>query len=263
MEALLKVEGIDVQAKDNDGFTALHWAAWSGMPATSYLLIKAGLNVNQPENNGYTPLMLAALRGNAEVVRLLLQMGADASIKNAEGLTAEQLVTNSESAYKKRDDWKYSLIFSEARELFYNEALAYLKNPPAMEDPGKEAVVDRVAKRMKRLAMLNYKPQMQALVESADEDEAWEELAEMVSEMAAEHKVKFLEGQVQGAENALQKLQGKLKELTEEQAKTPSMNEEDQKARQEKVDEAETDVKDAEITLQKARKKLEDAKAAK
>lgn len=263
VEALLKVEGIDVQAKDNDGFTALHWAAWSGMPATSYLLIKAGLNVNQPENNGYTPLMLAALRGNAEVVRLLLQMGADASIKNAEGLTAEQLVTNSESAYKKRDDWKYSLIFSEARELFYNEALAYLKNPPAMEDPGKEAVVDRVAKRMKRLAMLNYKPQMQALVESADEDEAWEELAEMVSEMATEHKVKFLEGQVQGAENALQKLQGKLKEITEEQAKTPPMNEEDQKARQEKVDEAEIDVKDAEITLQKVRKKLEDAKAAK
>lgn len=85
----------------------------------------------------------------------------------------------------------------------------------------------------------------------------------MVSEMATEHKVKFLEGQVQGAENALQKLQGKLKELTEEQAKTPPMNEEDQKARQEKMDEAETDVKDAEITLQKVRKKLEDAKAAK
>lgn len=261
VEALLKVDGIDVQAKDNNGFTALHWAAWSGMPATSYLLIKAGLDVNQQENNGFTPLMLAALRGNAEVVRLLLQMGADVSLRNAEGLTAEQLVTNSEAAYKKRDDWKYSLIFSEARELFYNEAIAYLKNPPAIEDPGKEAVIDRVAKRMKRLAMLNYKPQMQALVESADEDEAWEELAEMVSEMAADHKVQVLEAKVKGAEAALKKTRERWKEMMADLVKDPPTNEEEMAKRQEQMDEAATDVKDAEIALEKARQKLEAAKA--
>ena len=57
---LLNAPGVNIHAKDQDGFTALHWAAWSGMPHSAAMLIKAGLDINEKEANGYTPLMLAA-----------------------------------------------------------------------------------------------------------------------------------------------------------------------------------------------------------
>lgn len=132
VKELLKVPGIRAQEKDNDGFTALHWATWSGMPVCSVELVAAGLDINEKEGNGYTPLMLAAMRGNDETVATLLKLGADASLQNAEGKTALQLATLSEGAYKKRDDWKYTLIFSDEREKAYNRTLSLLKNPPAL-----------------------------------------------------------------------------------------------------------------------------------
>lgn len=131
VKQLLATPGVKVQAVDQDGFNALHWAAWSGMPHSALLLVEAGLDVNAPEGNGYTPLMLAALRGNKDVVRMLLQLGADTSAVNNEGKTAQLLVADAEQAYNKRDNWKYELIFSADREKFYRETLRLFSNPPA------------------------------------------------------------------------------------------------------------------------------------
>ncbi len=131
VQNLLSQPGIDVQAKDKDGFTALHWASWSGMPYCSLMLVEAGLDVNAKENNGYTPLMLAAMRGNNEAVRMLLSLGADASLKNNDGLTAAELVAGGEGAYNKRDNFWFSLIFSSEREAAYRGTIELLSNPPA------------------------------------------------------------------------------------------------------------------------------------
>lgn len=131
VQNLLTRPGIDVQAKDKDGFTALHWAAWSGMPYCTLLLAEAGLDINAQEGNGYTPLMLAALRGNNEVVKMLLTLGADAGLKNAEGKTALEMVNNGEGAYNKRDTFIFSLIFSPEREKAYKATQALLTTPPA------------------------------------------------------------------------------------------------------------------------------------
>lgn len=142
---LLSVDGIDKDLKDKDGFTALHWSAWSGLPFCSFLLIEAGMDINAVENNGYTPLMLAAMRGNGEVVRILLELGADPALKNRDGLTAKELVSSSEGAYKKRDNWKYSLIFSSAREQSYKKAMAYFEALPprrAIADLSREMAMD-------------------------------------------------------------------------------------------------------------------------
>ncbi len=109
----------NIHATDEDGFNALHWAAWSGMRFASYKLVKKGIDINQPESNGFTPLMLAAMRGNATVVDLLLKMGADPSLKNAEGQTALRLVQDAEKAYKKRDAFLYGPVFSANREESY------------------------------------------------------------------------------------------------------------------------------------------------
>ncbi|MBR5895928.1 MAG: ankyrin repeat domain-containing protein [Akkermansia sp.] len=131
VQNLLSCTGIDVQAKDKDGFTAMHWAAWSGMPYCTLLLAEAGLDINAQEGNGFTPLMLAAMRGNNEVVRMLLALGASTELRNVGGQTAAELVANGEGAYSKRDTFIFSLIFSKEREVAYKATLALLTNPPA------------------------------------------------------------------------------------------------------------------------------------
>lgn len=127
VRALLAVPGIDIHAKDEDGFTALHWAAWSGMPYSAMELARAGLDVNETEANGYTPLMLAALRGNAETVETLLALGAKPDISRANGSTALTIGADSENSYDKSRNWKYKLIYSEAREASYAKAMELLK----------------------------------------------------------------------------------------------------------------------------------------
>ena len=120
VQELLNAPGVNIHAKDEDGFTALHWAAWSGMPHSAAMLIKAGLDVNEKEFNGYTPLMLASMRGNDAVVKILLQLGADAAAVNADGKTAAQLAEEKGAAYDKRQSQVYSLIYSEERSKAYH-----------------------------------------------------------------------------------------------------------------------------------------------
>ena len=127
VQALLEAPGVNIHAKDEDGFTALHWAAWSGMPHSAAMLIKAGLDINEKENNGYTPLMLAALRGDDAVVKMLLQLGADASAVNNDGKTAAQLADEKGSAYDKRQSAIYSLIYAPERSESYHKTQQLLK----------------------------------------------------------------------------------------------------------------------------------------
>ena len=127
VQALLDAPGINIHAKDQDGFTALHWAAWSGMPHSAAMLIKAGLDINEKEGNGYTPLMLAAMRGDDAVVKMLLQLGADASATNNEGMTAVQLADEKAIAYDKRQSAVYSLIYSDERSRAYHATRQMLK----------------------------------------------------------------------------------------------------------------------------------------
>ena len=120
VQELLNAPGVNIHAKDQDGFTALHWAAWSGMPHSVAMLVKAGLDINEKEANGYTPLMLAAMRGDDAVVKVLLQLGADTAAVNAESKTAAQLAEEKGAAYDKRQSKVYSLIYSEERSKAYH-----------------------------------------------------------------------------------------------------------------------------------------------
>lgn len=148
VKTLMAVPGINLEAKDNDGFTALHWAAWSGMPRSTILLTQGGLDLNAQENAGYTPLMLAALRGNAAAVRLLLELGADTTLKNADGQTALDLATEKGNAYEKRDTWFFSLIYKTRRHELYKETISLLTNPPAKSDTLSD---EEIQKRMDNL----------------------------------------------------------------------------------------------------------------
>lgn len=69
-------KGADINAKDNDGKTALIYAADKGHTEIATLLIDKGANVNAKSNGGKTALMLARAIGHEDIVQLLKAHGA-------------------------------------------------------------------------------------------------------------------------------------------------------------------------------------------
>ena len=84
---LLKM-GADVNARDEDGKTALHNASQSGYTEIVRLLLDNGADVNAKDNYGRTALHNASESGYTEIVRLLLNNGADINAKDKWGQTA-------------------------------------------------------------------------------------------------------------------------------------------------------------------------------
>ncbi len=82
--------GANINEKDNDGLTALHWAALTHRTEVARALIEAGANVNAVDRFGYTPLLYASTVdfGDAETARALLAAGADPNIKDKAGKSA-------------------------------------------------------------------------------------------------------------------------------------------------------------------------------
>src|SRR5712671_6078091 len=71
--------GVDVNAAQVDGTTALHWAAYHDDVEMVALLVRAGASVNAVNRYGVPPLAQACTNGNAGIVKLLLEAGADAN----------------------------------------------------------------------------------------------------------------------------------------------------------------------------------------
>ena len=90
VRALLK-SGIDVNAPQGDGATALHWAVHYDDIATADLLLRAGARTNAANDLGVTPLYLACTNRNATMVEKLLAVGAN---PNATLLNGETVLMN-------------------------------------------------------------------------------------------------------------------------------------------------------------------------
>jgi uncharacterized protein len=95
IRALLQAAGTDVNARQVDGTTALHWAVYNDDAETAALLLRAKANVNVMNNYGVAPLVLASTNGNAEIVKLLLEAGADANATMKGGETVLMLAARS------------------------------------------------------------------------------------------------------------------------------------------------------------------------
>lgn len=67
----------DVNARQIDGTTALHWAVRADDLETTDLLIRAGANVSAANREGATPLLLASINGNAAMLEKLIKAGVN------------------------------------------------------------------------------------------------------------------------------------------------------------------------------------------
>ena len=77
----------DVNAAQNDGATALHWAVYRGDKELVGMLVRAGANPKAANRQGSTPLWLASINGDAAIIAGLLEAGADANEKLPLGRT--------------------------------------------------------------------------------------------------------------------------------------------------------------------------------
>lgn len=74
-----KKKRIDVDVKDDDGFSPLHRAAQTGNTEAVQVLLVHGASVNLPSKTSMTPLYYAVQSGNFECASLLIENGADQS----------------------------------------------------------------------------------------------------------------------------------------------------------------------------------------
>jgi uncharacterized protein len=84
---MLLRQGANANAKEGDGATALHWAAYHGNSAIADQLIGAGARVDAANDLSITPLALASENGHAAIVDRLLARGADPNAASETGVT--------------------------------------------------------------------------------------------------------------------------------------------------------------------------------
>ncbi len=84
----LLADKADVNARQADGMTALHWAVWHDDHGLATRLVTAGSDVDAVTRYGVSALTIACQNGSGPIVRLLLDSGADPKIALRGGETA-------------------------------------------------------------------------------------------------------------------------------------------------------------------------------
>jgi ankyrin repeat protein len=89
VQALLGKDGIDINKADNDGMSPLYAASCYGhLEVVQALLGKEGIDINKADIGGWTPLHVASYNGHLEMVQALLGMeGIDINKADEHGRT--------------------------------------------------------------------------------------------------------------------------------------------------------------------------------
>ncbi len=88
MKLLLAKPDLDVNAKDNEGRVALHYAAMLGQQDSVKLLLNnKGIDINAQDKHGRT-VLFSIYKEHGDLMKLLLESGANPFIKDNDGKTA-------------------------------------------------------------------------------------------------------------------------------------------------------------------------------
>ena len=101
-------KGIDVDAKNKDGATALHIASLLGQYEIAELLIQRGADVNIKGNDGATALHAAVFLGQYREAKLLLENGVNANTRKNDGATAIDVLNL---------DWRTTQFFAQMLQI--------------------------------------------------------------------------------------------------------------------------------------------------
>lgn len=142
-DVLLNAPGIDVDAKANNGNTALMIAAYKGKLPAVLALLKKGAAVNRAD---WTPLHYAAAGGRDDIVRLLLEKGAEIDARSPNRTTPLMI-----AAYEGHDSTVKLLLERGANIMLTNESgmspIDYAKHFDRQD------IVSLLANRMKTAQM--------------------------------------------------------------------------------------------------------------
>jgi len=98
LRTLLGEPHADADARDDNGRTAMHLAAFAGQVDAVRLLVEHGASLDAVDQQQNTPLMFATVQRHTALVQLLLEAGADPEIKNASGKDAQVVAAVVDSA---------------------------------------------------------------------------------------------------------------------------------------------------------------------
>jgi pectate lyase len=92
---LLIEKGANVDTKNNKGYTPLYSAIWNNDPNMVDLLVRNGADVNYTPEKDYPPLHYAVWWDNMDIAKLLVTHGANCDVKDRDGWTAFRYAVNS------------------------------------------------------------------------------------------------------------------------------------------------------------------------
>ena len=107
LEAALAA-GMDVNARDDKGWTALMYVVDKGYVLLVEPLVKAGADLDVRAPDGATALFMATAHGHSEIIEPLIKAGADPTIKGPKGKTATDLALL--NLDKKKERWVSILL---------------------------------------------------------------------------------------------------------------------------------------------------------
>nr|XP_033772679.1 acyl-CoA-binding domain-containing protein 6 [Geotrypetes seraphini] len=87
---------VDVNVKDEEGRTLLHWACDRGHKDLVWVLLQHKADVNSQDSEGQTALHYASACEFLDIIELLLKCGADPTLHDQDGCLAEEVTESKE-----------------------------------------------------------------------------------------------------------------------------------------------------------------------